>query len=329
MACSFIASGLRVFDIRDPYKPEGDRLLRRAASRDSSTGGAAEQLRDVGARVRARARRDLVLGRQHRLLRAAGDQRRRGRSAAARAAAGAAPASARRSPIGPRNIGRVRLGYTRRRLLRRVGARPAEQEALASTAGASSARAGAVSAVLARRLAPAGCGSWPPRPRATCCARVGRGALRGPPGAALPACPADRARPVPRGPSQRTRVRHARAAGQLRGGSRAAPAGPPEAATALPAPRRPVARGALAPLALGLARLRGVLGALTVRHLPDCERALVHLFLDLRQLLLPTLLSLLLLCFHPWKGSAAPGRSRQVQLECARCAHATCFRAWS
>jgi sugar lactone lactonase YvrE len=31
---------------------------------------------------------------------------------------------ARRSPIGPRNIGRVRLGYTRKRVLRRVGAPP-------------------------------------------------------------------------------------------------------------------------------------------------------------------------------------------------------------
>jgi hypothetical protein len=34
------------------------------------------------------------------------------------AGAGAGKCLARRSPIGPRNVGRVRLGYTRRRLLR-------------------------------------------------------------------------------------------------------------------------------------------------------------------------------------------------------------------
>ena len=78
VACSFIASGLRVFDIRDPGQAQGDRLLRRAGGLADAgrSGRPAEQLRDVRTGVRAGARRDLVLGRQHRLLRAAGQQRR-------------------------------------------------------------------------------------------------------------------------------------------------------------------------------------------------------------------------------------------------------------
>ena len=64
VACSMILSGLRVFDIRDPQQPAGDRLLQRADRRRADRPAfEAEQLRDVEPVVRPRARRDLVLGR--------------------------------------------------------------------------------------------------------------------------------------------------------------------------------------------------------------------------------------------------------------------------
>ena len=88
VACSFIASGLRVFDIRDPYHPKEIAYFTRRRARAPRR--AAVELRDVESGVRARARRDLVLRRQHRLLRG-GWRRACGRS---RRAAVVAPANA-------------------------------------------------------------------------------------------------------------------------------------------------------------------------------------------------------------------------------------------
>ena len=66
LACSMIATGLRVFDIRDPRNPR-EMAYYVAPNKTSRTAGA-EQLRDVQPLVRARAQRGLVLGRQLRLL---------------------------------------------------------------------------------------------------------------------------------------------------------------------------------------------------------------------------------------------------------------------
>ena len=68
LACSMIASGLRVFDIRDPAKPR-EMAYFVAPNKIEPDGGRAEQLRDVEPLVRARAQRGLVHGRQLRLLR--------------------------------------------------------------------------------------------------------------------------------------------------------------------------------------------------------------------------------------------------------------------
>ena len=54
VACSMILSGLRIFDIRDPLPPEGDRVLQRADQGPQDP--RVEQLGDVEPVVRARAR---------------------------------------------------------------------------------------------------------------------------------------------------------------------------------------------------------------------------------------------------------------------------------
>ena len=118
VACSFILSGLRVFDIRDPYNPReiayfnapvDPRIVPPAGVSpppsnwamsspsfvperneiwysDGLSGFYAVRLTDSVAALAGQGRKSTCL--------------------------------ARRSPIGPRNIGRVRLGYTRRRLQR-------------------------------------------------------------------------------------------------------------------------------------------------------------------------------------------------------------------
>ena len=76
VACSFIASGLRVFDISDIGASQGDRLLRGSAAAALGERVHGQRLRHVQARVRARAARDLVDRRHQRLLRRARRQER-------------------------------------------------------------------------------------------------------------------------------------------------------------------------------------------------------------------------------------------------------------
>ena len=73
VACSFIASGLRVFNIEDPVKPREIAYFNGpvAAGRRRLPLG---RLRDERPGVRPGARRDLVHRRQHRLLRRAADR---------------------------------------------------------------------------------------------------------------------------------------------------------------------------------------------------------------------------------------------------------------
>ena len=96
VACSFIASGLRVFNICRPGPPQGDRLLRLADHAEHRDRIHRERLRDVQAGLRRRPPRHLVHRRRHRLLRRARRQRRCGRRA--RAHRPARTPSARRRP---------------------------------------------------------------------------------------------------------------------------------------------------------------------------------------------------------------------------------------
>ena len=70
VACSFIASGLRVFDIRDPERPKEIAYFTTPAGQ-ARTAGPPSNFAMSAPAFDARARRGLVRGRQHRLLRAA------------------------------------------------------------------------------------------------------------------------------------------------------------------------------------------------------------------------------------------------------------------
>jgi hypothetical protein len=69
LACSFIASGLRVFDIRDPERPK-ELAYFTAPAGPSSTAGPSSNFAMSGPAFDPDSGRGLVLGRQHRLLRA-------------------------------------------------------------------------------------------------------------------------------------------------------------------------------------------------------------------------------------------------------------------
>jgi hypothetical protein len=108
-ACSFINSGLRIFDIRDPLNP------REVAYYISPPARAADQGAEAADFAMSQpafdpARREVWYSDA-----SSGFY-------ALKLSKSVWPASgaclARRSPIGPRNIGRIRIGYTRRRLLR-------------------------------------------------------------------------------------------------------------------------------------------------------------------------------------------------------------------
>jgi len=113
VACSFIASGLRVFDISELTKPkEIAYYVPEAQSRvENGLDGSAYAMSKPAV---VPSRREVWFsdgGRGFYNLRV---------KDAAWPAAGRAGCLARRSPIGPRNIGRVRIGLTRAQLLRRV-----------------------------------------------------------------------------------------------------------------------------------------------------------------------------------------------------------------
>ena len=119
VACSFIASGLRVFDIRDPLRPREIAYFTAPLSH-SSGGSRSNYAMSAPAFVPERGEIWYSDGNSgFHALRIAkgvwpfgpGGGRRGG-------------CLARRAPIGPRNIGRVRLGYTRARMLRRVRPEP-------------------------------------------------------------------------------------------------------------------------------------------------------------------------------------------------------------
>ena len=114
MAYSFIASGLRVFDIRDPERPR-ELAYYVAPVGPSSTAGPPSNYA-MSSPAFAPERREIWYS--------------DGNTGfyALRVAEGVWPLTgsggkragrclARRSPIGQRNVGRVRLGYTRRRAL--------------------------------------------------------------------------------------------------------------------------------------------------------------------------------------------------------------------
>ena len=118
VACSMILSGLRVFDIRDPYHPREIAYFNAPVTpRIIPPGG----VNPPPATGRCRARRSSrARARSGTRTGSAASTRCGSRTAAARIArreqAACGRCLARRSPIGPRNIGRVRLGFTRNRL---------------------------------------------------------------------------------------------------------------------------------------------------------------------------------------------------------------------
>ena len=118
VACSFIASGLRIFDIRDPSKPKEIAYFV-APMTHSSTGSASNYAMSAPAFVPARGEVWYSDGNT-------GFYALRVTNGVWPGAGAAAPPTraraclSRRAPIGPRNIGRVRIGYSRGRLRRRV-----------------------------------------------------------------------------------------------------------------------------------------------------------------------------------------------------------------
>ena len=124
VACSFIASGLRVFDIRDPARPK--EIAYFVAPAGSPTlggpdGPPSNYAMSGPAFVPERGEIWYSDGNTgfYALRVSNGVWPFGGRSDAGRRSC-----LGRRAPIGPRNVGRVRLGYTRRRMLRRVGPAP-------------------------------------------------------------------------------------------------------------------------------------------------------------------------------------------------------------
>lgn len=117
VACSFILSGLRVFDIRDARHPKEIAYFV-APPRSSATGDRSNYAMSAPAFVPKRGEIWYSDGNSgFYALRVS-------KGVWPFTTGGAGACLARQSPIGPRNVGRVRLGYTRRVALRRVRPQP-------------------------------------------------------------------------------------------------------------------------------------------------------------------------------------------------------------
>jgi hypothetical protein len=114
VACSFIASGLRVFDIRDARRPR--ELAYFVAPRGSSSTGGEPSNYAMSSPAFAPARGEIWYSDGNTGFHALRVSRGVWPFTGSRSRA----CLARRSPIGARNVGRVRLGYTRARMLRRA-----------------------------------------------------------------------------------------------------------------------------------------------------------------------------------------------------------------
>lgn len=117
VACSFILSGLRVFDIRDPRHPKEIAYFV-APPRASPVGERSNYA--MSAPVFAPKRGEIWYSDGNSGFYAL----RVSKGVWPFTAGGAGGCLARQSPIGPRNVGRVRLGYTRREMLRRIRPQP-------------------------------------------------------------------------------------------------------------------------------------------------------------------------------------------------------------
>ncbi len=125
VACSFIASGLRVFDIRDPEQPKELAYFVAPAGPSATAGPPSNYAMSSPAFVPERGEIWYSDGNTgFYAVRVAEGVWPFTASGAGRPAG---KCLARRSPVGPRNVGRVRLGYTRRRALRRIGPRPVKR----------------------------------------------------------------------------------------------------------------------------------------------------------------------------------------------------------
>ncbi len=123
VACSFIASGLRVFDIRDPEQPKEVAYFVAPVGPSSTAGRPSNYAMSSPAFATERGE----------IWYSDGNTGFYALRVAERvwpfkgAGTGKGKCLARRSPIGPRNVGRVRLGYTRKRALLRIGPQPVQR----------------------------------------------------------------------------------------------------------------------------------------------------------------------------------------------------------
>jgi hypothetical protein len=148
VACSFIASGLRVFDIRDPYKPKELGYFV-APLGPSSTGGPPSNYAMSGPAFAPERGEIWYADGNTGFYAVRMDE---GVWPFGGAGGGGRDCLGRRSPIGPRNVGRVRLGYSRPRMLRRVRPDPVSRTAYAYR-WCVKRSSGRVTAVFSRRLA--------------------------------------------------------------------------------------------------------------------------------------------------------------------------------
>jgi len=121
VACSMIASGLRVFDIRDPAHPKEIAYFVAPPSSVSATGSPVIDERANWAMSEpafAPERGEIWYSDGTSGFYALKLSSAVWPPKAGQGTPGARSCLARRSPIGPRNIGRIRIGYTRKRLLR-------------------------------------------------------------------------------------------------------------------------------------------------------------------------------------------------------------------
>lgn len=126
VACSFIASGLRVFDIRDPEQPKELAYFVAPVGPSSTAGRPSNYAMSSPAFVPERG--EIWYSDGNTGFYAVRVAKGVWPFEAGSGSGGAAgKCLARRSPIGRRNLGRVRLGYTRKWALRRIAPQPVQR----------------------------------------------------------------------------------------------------------------------------------------------------------------------------------------------------------
>jgi len=148
VACSFIGSGLRVFDIRDPLKPKEIAYYVAPHDLASLAPDRAPSNYAMSAPAFAPKRGEIWYSDGNYGFFSVRVTNGAWPVAGRRTAGGCL---AQRSPIGPSNVGRVRLGRTREGMLRRVGPRPVSRGTLTFRWCVNGTKSGRVAAVFSSR----------------------------------------------------------------------------------------------------------------------------------------------------------------------------------